>query len=314
MMKLLKRILGKWHDVALVRVPFELFFVILPIAFVIRTFGFGLYQVPTGSMETTLLAGERFFADKLSYWMRKPQRGEVIAFNIPTYPYSTNRAVNLWQLYASWNVPNWTKRVIGLPGDKVKGVVEDGHPVVYLNGTKLDESAYLNKYPLIYVWKSLSHGNSRYSPEPNYYSRSFDPSVPWNQQPFYKIDPRLIILNEQTREPQVILYPGTPLHSGADTFEVTLGENQYWVMGDNRLGSSDSRDWGPLDGKLIHGRIVFRIWSIDSTESWWFVELIKNPIAFWQKIRWSRCLQPIHTILPKILETESSAQTRNLAA
>ena len=87
---------------------FELIFVILPIAFVIRTFGFGLYQVPTGSMETTLLVGERFFADKLSYWMRKPQRGEIIAFNEARYPYATNSTVNLWQRYASWNISNWT--------------------------------------------------------------------------------------------------------------------------------------------------------------------------------------------------------------
>jgi signal peptidase I len=292
-MKLLKRILGKWHDVALVRVPFELLFVILPIAFVIRTFGFGLYQVPTGSMETTLLVGERFFADKLSYWLRKPQRGEIISFNEPRYSYSTNSAANLWQRYASWNVSNWTKRIIGLPGDRVKGVIEDGRPVVYLNDKKLDESAYINKYPLIYVWRSLPYETSRYSQERNIDSRSFDPSVSWDEQPFYRINPHLIILNPQTMEPQTILYPGTPHHSGADIFDITLGDNQYWVMGDNRLGSSDSRDWGSLDGKLIHGRIVFRIWSMDSTESWWFVDLIKNPLAFWRKIRWSRCLQTV---------------------
>ncbi len=293
-MKLLKRILGKWHDVAFVRVPFELIFVILPIAFVIRTFGFGLYQVPSGSMETTLLIGERFFADKLSYWVRKPQRGEIIAFNEPRYPYSTNSAVNVWQRYASWHISNWTKRIIGLPGDRVKGVIEDGHPVVYVNGKKLDESAYINKYPLIYVWRSLPHEHSRDSQERTYDSLSFDPNVPWDKQPFYKINPHLIILNAQTMEPQTILYPGTPVHSGTDIFDITLGENQYWVMGDNRLGSGDSREWGPLDGKLIHGRIVFRIWSMDSTESWWFVDLIKNPLAFWKKIRWSRCLQLVH--------------------
>ena len=185
------------------------------------------------------------------------------------------------------------KRVIGLPGDRVKGVIEDGHPVIYVNGKKLDESAYINKYPLIYVWRSLPYEHRR-SQERNYDSRSFDPAVPWDKQPFYRIDPHLIILNPQTMEPQTILYPGTPAHSGVDIFDITLGENQYWVMGDNRLGSSDSRDWGPLDGKLIHGRIVFRIWSMDSSESWWFVDLIKNPLAFWKKVRWSRCLQPVH--------------------
>ena len=43
------------------------FILLLMLVFFIRTFFFGLYQVPTGSMETTMLVGERFFADKLSF-------------------------------------------------------------------------------------------------------------------------------------------------------------------------------------------------------------------------------------------------------
>lgn len=44
----------------------ETIVIILPLAFIIRTFFYGLYQVPTGSMETTMLVGERFFADKFT--------------------------------------------------------------------------------------------------------------------------------------------------------------------------------------------------------------------------------------------------------
>ena len=72
-------------------------------------------------------------------------------------------------------------------------------------------------------------------------------------------------------------------------------------MGDNRLGSGDSREWGVLDGKLIHGRIVFRLWSIDSQESWWFVDLLKHPIDFWTRFdgpaayKW--CDRKSHSIL-----------------
>ena len=51
---------------------------LLLIVFLVRTFVFGLYQVPTGSMETTMLVGgKRFFADKVSYLVRKPERGEI---------------------------------------------------------------------------------------------------------------------------------------------------------------------------------------------------------------------------------------------
>jgi hypothetical protein len=80
-------------------------------------------------------------------------------------------------------------------------------------------------------------------------------------------------------------------------------------MGDNRLGSQDSRFFGPLDGRLIHGKIVFRIWSLDTPNDtvmfpsnfiekvyaffadWWIVDLIKHPIDFWTRVRWSRFFQ-----------------------
>ncbi|MDZ4123965.1 MAG: S26 family signal peptidase, partial [Hydrogenophaga sp.] len=51
-------------------------FIILLVIFLIRTFGFGLYQVPTGSMETTMLVGERFFADKFTPLFRPIKQGD----------------------------------------------------------------------------------------------------------------------------------------------------------------------------------------------------------------------------------------------
>lgn len=270
------------------KLVFELIFVILPIAFIIRTFGFGLYQVPTGSMEHTLLVGERFFADKLTYWFKKPEYGEIIAFNDPRYKYSSSTMQNLWQRYASWNVSNWTKRVIGKPGDHIKGVIEDGKPVVYRNGEKLNEP-YVNQYPIVAVWTSdprLASINNTL----DYVHKTFDPKFAYNspQQPFYRIDPTLLKLVDGEAE---ILTAQMPYRDGIDMYDVKLGDNQYWVMGDNRKGSWDSRGWGPLDGTLIHGKIIFRIWSIDSSESWWIFDLIRHPIEFWKRIRWSRCFQ-----------------------
>jgi len=45
-----------------------------------------------------------------------------------------------------------------------------------------------------------------------------------------------------------------------DFAPVTLGPDQYWVMGDNRLSSADSTKFGPLPKKLIVGRAFVRIW------------------------------------------------------
>lgn len=265
--------------------------VIIALVFIIRTFGFGLYQVPTGSMETTMLVGERFFADKLTVWFTPIQRGEIIAFNDPTYPYSDNYFVNMWERYV-WGPSNWTKRVIGIPGDRIEGKIEDGKPVVYRNGEKLDEP-YLNKYPLVAAYTQMPNTQSR-----NLFSDarimyfSFDSTIPWSQwsqQPFYgkALQQAQLILNMPERYP--ILEPGTP--KPHDVFDITLGENQYWAMGDNRLGSWDSRGWKILDGKQIHGRIKFCIFSLDSLSGWWIFDLIFHPINFWSQVRWSRCFK-----------------------
>ncbi|MCL4361025.1 signal peptidase I [Candidatus Dependentiae bacterium] len=258
--------------------------VVIFAAFIIRTVIFGLYQVPTGSMETTLLVGEGFVADKLTYWFRAPKRNEIIAFNDPKYQYSENKFTNLWERYV-WGPSNWTKRVIGIPGDHVKGVIENGKPVIYVNNQKIDEP-YLNKYPLITLRKSLPTMEDILTGRYYIDQRSYDPNVSYHDQPFYRIDEKLLV---KTGDCQLmLLHPGTPLD--IDKFDVYLGPDQYWVMGDNRLGSLDSRAWGPLKGHQIHGKIIFRLFSVDSPGSI-ILDFIKHPIDFWTRIRWSRWLQ-----------------------
>ncbi len=301
---------------------------LLMIVFLVRTFFFGLYQVPTGSMETTMLVGERFFADKLSYNFRKPRHGEIIAFNDPEFKYCTNPVKKIFERYV-WGPSNWTKRVIGVPGDTIRGAIEDGKPVVYRNGEKLDEP-YINKYPLIRSFREnietlvktiekelqqMARGRQIDQPAVDKYlmqrlsqeamsPRSYDSSVAYDKQPFYDIKEDRIIRDEDGN-PELIV-PGTPItpkngklvpdetHNNwtrSDVFYITLGADEYWCMGDNRLGSHDCRFFGPIKEQHIHGRIVFRIWSIDSDESWWIVDLIKHPINFWQRVRWSRFFQ-----------------------
>ena len=312
----------------------ELAFLLL-IVFLIRTVGFGLYQVPTGSMETTMLVGERFFADKFSYFFRGPERGEVIAINEPPafYKYSENPFMYLFQQYV-WGPANWTKRIIGKPGDTVRGAIEDGKPVVYLNGKKSDEP-YLNKYPLIYSFKedpeqlykkveqeikNLVYGrtidpsviNKLVQKRLAVYTiqKSYDPDYSFEQQPFYRMK-EIRVIRDAQNNPE-LLKPGTPHPSAnptaaaaaieqkenywdsSDEFYVELGPDEYWLMGDNRLGSKDCRGFGPVKRSFIHGRILFRIWSIDSDESWWFVDLLMHPIDFWSRVRWNRFFQWIY--------------------
>lgn len=299
----------------------------LVVIFVIRTFVFGLYQVPTGSMETTILVGDRFLADKLSYFFIKPKRGDILSFNDPQFEYSKNPIKRLFQEYV-WGPVNITKRIIGLPGETVKGTIEDGKPVIYINGKKLDEP-YVNKYPLIRVLTddreavfarieqdilaavvagklSMSKANDVFAQMLSNYARqkSYDPNVSYEQQPFYRIYANRILLDKNNQP--LLTQPFTPLNrcsdvdaikqgksrwDGTDEFYIELGPDQYWVMGDNRLNSGDSRFWGPLARKHIHGRIIFRIWSLDSDYEWFFMDMLRHPIDFWTRLRISRFLQ-----------------------
>ncbi len=45
--------------------------------------------------------------------------------------------------------------------------------------------------------------------------------------------------------------------------EIVLPANEYWVMGDHRSISSDSRDFGPVDRELIYGKAVFVYWPME---------------------------------------------------
>jgi len=287
-----KSTLQSWLEAAIV---------VIPIAFLLRTYGYGLYQVPSESMETTMLVGERFIADKFTVWFTPIKRGDIISFNEPFYPYSKNWLKNMWQRYV-WGPSNWTKRVIGIPGDHVQGKIEDGKPVVYLNGEKLNEP-YVNQFPVVYVYKAKPTVQDLYLGNCDMSVRSFDPAKPWDQQPFYTIKPELFVDPKHQPEnvdfvwdaanKRAFSYPNVPYANGNDVFDVTLGKDEYWAMGDNRKGSYDSRGWGKLPGKLIHGRIIFRILSIDSDESWMIVDLLKNPLSFWKKIRWNRSFETV---------------------
>ena len=100
------------------------------------------------------------------------------------------------------------KRVIGVPGDRV--MVQEDH--VYLNGKRLDESAYL--------------------------------------------------------KPIVLTTSGSFMTEGQ---EVVVPEGYFFVLGDNRPASSDSREWGFVPKKNIIGESFFVYWPLNSAG------LIRNP-------------------------------------
>jgi signal peptidase I len=287
--------------------------VALVLAVILRNFVFGLYHGPTGSAEHTILVGERIWGNKMIYFFKKPSRGELVIFDDPEYPYDhANPLKYMWQRYVGFGLSlvgldsgpdNWVKRVIAVPGDTVEGRLENGQTVIYVNGEKRDEP-YVNQYPLIRVRRPVGFiPLETFGPfvVPEFlrfhYKESdytYDPSVAPGDQVFYKLKEGEIVRNLFTGE-SFFAQPHSPSFDFrsmrcVDVFgPLQVPEGKYWVMGDSRKNSRDSRYWGFLDEKLIHGRASFIIYSIDSEEPFWLFDLLKHPIDFWiKKLRWGR--------------------------
>ncbi len=124
----------------------------LLLAILIKTFLFQAFFIPTGSMEPTLIPGDRVLVNKIPYYFGDPARGDIIVFENPNGSVGPDRSIVggfMHWLGEGLGISgqcdpdrpetgcetDYIKRVIGLPGDTVQGK-RDG---VYVNGAKVDE-------------------------------------------------------------------------------------------------------------------------------------------------------------------------------
>lgn len=293
-------------------------------ALFLRNFIFGLYHVPSGSAEPTILVGDRVWGNKMAYLFGDtPKRGDQVIFDEIRFRFDqSNTLRRLWQKYVGFEIPllglpggpiNVVKRVIAVPGDWIEGRLEEGKPVIYINGKKLDEP-YVNPFPLIWLKKERGFVPfDRVGPFmiPDFLRKSpvlvkytYDPNRSFAQQQFYKMDKSEVI-----RIPGIasFSYPQTPTYkdvAGTECVDIfgplRVPPRKYWVMGDSRKNSTDSRFDGFLDESHIHGRLSFIIYSIDSQEPVWLFELLKHPFNFWFKaVRWDRFLKKPTPVIVK---------------
>lgn len=188
------------------------------IAVFVITFIVQAFQIPSESMEDTLLIGDYLLVDKVHYgfggmWRQvepySPVRhGDIIVFRYPVNPSQ-----------------HFVKRVIGLPGDRIRM----RNKQVFVNGQALRE-------PYV-VYKDKS---------PETYRDNF-PNV---ENPNVNVDGRWWV----------------KLRAMAHNGEITVPPNSYFVLGDNRDQSLDSRYWGFVPRENVIGRPLVIYWSMRHPE------------------------------------------------
>jgi len=105
----------------------------------VRTFLVRSFSIPSGSMEQTLMIGDRIIVNELAPSVMPLHRGDIVVFEDP----------GGWLGYGDDAGQDLVKRVIGLPGDHVSCCDADGH--VLVNGEPLDEP-YLSTWPSATCW------------------------------------------------------------------------------------------------------------------------------------------------------------------
>ena len=210
------------------------FFPVIAMVFILRSFLWEPFKIPSSSMVPTLLVGDFILVNKYTYGIRlpiinkkiiqinDPQRGDVMVFK---YPKDMNQ--------------DYIKRVVGVPGDTIsyedKRLTVNGKAVEY---TPLDD--YLDDQHPVYH-KQLEEK----LPSPGGFTQHR-------------------ILNTADRPNfdfgSVESFPlREACDYSADKFTCVVPAGQYFMMGDNRDNSADSRYWGFVPDRNIVGK-AFVVW------------------------------------------------------
>jgi signal peptidase I len=246
---------------------------VLVVGLFILTFLAQNYLIPSGSMENTLLVGDHLVVDRITLmqptsWMplvryREPRRGDIVVFFKPVY----QPGIDATDANGTPQFTRLVKRLIGVPGDHIH--LRDG--VVYVNGVA--------------------------QPQPN--EGIDDAGSPIDQ----------VFLDEFPAIPPAQAPSGAATESwGVEEPEhvvngdLVVPPGMYFMMGDNRHNSLDSRYWGFVPRANIIGRPLFNYWSFKATEPQleqtgfahklaWFGHVL---VDFFPDTRWKRTFHVVH--------------------
>lgn len=239
---------------------------VLAVGLFVMTFIFQNFEIPSASMEKTLLIGDHVLVDRVSlappsHWFplvhyREPQRGDIIVFLKP-HPETPD-------LYL-------VKRLIGMPGDHI----HLQHGVVYINGAPLN-------IPQAQMPRDDGDPDDAYLP----YRDDFPADLEGIEQAASNNNAALWSVDLPTH-----IVDG----------DLVVPANHYFMMGDNRTKSLDSRFWGFVPRENIVGRPLFIYWSFETPADQIDKTSIGDRVSFighillhiFDKTRWSRTFKVV---------------------
>lgn len=204
------------------------------IALIIRAFVIEAFKIPSGSMMPTLSIGDHIFVNKFIYGLRIPfTKIHFLDIREP------ERGDVVVFIYPVEEGKDFIKRIVGVPGDRIRINGKN----TWINGEKLP------KHPL------------EISPYPDDRRRLLVENDKTQTIPFVRGWQDFEFYDERLGQIEHLVQYERHLERPA--FDAVVPPGHYFVMGDNRDNSADSREWGFVPAENIKGKAMFVWLSVD---------------------------------------------------